>query len=148
MCAIYITAVPLTTQQPLSPYPSPVIISLVRQKDLVQDAYSLLDLLESVVQPFSTCSSLREPQRATENCHLHLVIAKGHVVYESGTIFSSPSLRDLHLNSSKPDSVAAFTICSKSMLSDPQRRAADAGIKVPSVENTELKGSPFGSWSR
>ena len=117
-------------------------------KDLVQDAYSLLRLLESVVQPFSTCSSLREPQRATENCHLHLVIAKGHAVYESATIFSSPSLRDLHLNSSKPDSVAAFTICSKSMLSDPKRKAADAGIKVPSVENTELKGSPFGSWSR
>ena len=26
--------------------------------------------------------------------------------------------------------------------------AADAEIKVPSVENTELKGSPFKAWSR
>ena len=26
--------------------------------------------------------------------------------------------------------------------------AADAEMKVPSVENTELKGSPFKAWSR
>ena len=30
----------------------------------------------------------------------------------------------------------------------PQLGAADAEIKVPSVENTELKGSPFKAWSR
>ena len=30
----------------------------------------------------------------------------------------------------------------------PQWGAADAEIKVPSVENTELKGSPFKAWSR
>ena len=30
----------------------------------------------------------------------------------------------------------------------PQWRAADAEIKVPSVENTELEGSPFKTWSR
>ena len=30
----------------------------------------------------------------------------------------------------------------------PQRVAADAEIKVPSVENTELKRSPFKAWSR
>ena len=32
-------------------------------------------------------------------------------------------------------------------ISFPQCRAAAAGIKIPSVENTELKGSPFkASW--
>ena len=30
----------------------------------------------------------------------------------------------------------------------PQWGAADAEIKVPSVENTELKRSPFKAWSR
>ena len=30
----------------------------------------------------------------------------------------------------------------------PQWGAADAEIKVPSVEKTELKGSPFKTWSR
>ena len=30
----------------------------------------------------------------------------------------------------------------------PQWGAADAEIKVPSGENTELKGSPFKAWSR
>ena len=30
----------------------------------------------------------------------------------------------------------------------PQWGAADAEIKVPSDENTELKGSPFKAWSR
>ena len=30
----------------------------------------------------------------------------------------------------------------------PQWEAADADINVPSVENTELKGSPFKAWSR
>ena len=30
----------------------------------------------------------------------------------------------------------------------PQQGAADAEIKVPSVENTELKVSPFEAWSR
>ena len=30
----------------------------------------------------------------------------------------------------------------------PQSGAAGAEIKVPSVENTELKGSPFKAWSR
>ena len=30
----------------------------------------------------------------------------------------------------------------------PQWGAADAEIKVPSVENTELKGFPFHAWSR
>ena len=30
----------------------------------------------------------------------------------------------------------------------PQWEAADAEIKVPSVENTELKGSPFRAWGR
>ena len=30
----------------------------------------------------------------------------------------------------------------------PQWGAADAEIKVPSVENTELKGSHFKAWSR
>ena len=30
----------------------------------------------------------------------------------------------------------------------PQWRAADAEIKVPSGENTELKRSPFKAWSR
>ena len=30
----------------------------------------------------------------------------------------------------------------------PQWGAADAEIKVPSVENMELKGSPFKAWSR
>ena len=31
---------------------------------------------------------------------------------------------------------------------DPQWGAADAEIKVPSGENTELKRSPFQAWSR
>ena len=30
----------------------------------------------------------------------------------------------------------------------PQWGAADAEIKVPSIENTELKDSPFKAWSR
>ena len=30
----------------------------------------------------------------------------------------------------------------------PQWGAADAEIKVPSVENTELEGSPFKAWGR
>ena len=30
----------------------------------------------------------------------------------------------------------------------PQWRAADAGIKIPSGENTEVKHSPFKAWSR
>ena len=30
----------------------------------------------------------------------------------------------------------------------PQWGAADAEIKVPSVENTEFKGSPFKGWCR
>ena len=30
----------------------------------------------------------------------------------------------------------------------PQWGAADAEIEIPSVENAELKGSPFKSWSR
>ena len=30
----------------------------------------------------------------------------------------------------------------------PQRGAAEAEIKVPSDENTELKGSPFKTWGR
>ena len=34
------------------------------------------------------------------------------------------------------------------MLNAPQWGAADAEIKVPSVENTELKGFPFKAWSR
>ena len=34
------------------------------------------------------------------------------------------------------------------VLADPQWRAADAEIKVPSGENTELKRSPFKAWSR
>ena len=33
-------------------------------------------------------------------------------------------------------------------ISFPQWGAADAEIKVPSDENTELKGSPFQAWSR
>ena len=34
------------------------------------------------------------------------------------------------------------------MVSSPQWGAADAEIKVPSGENTELKSSPFIAWSR
>ena len=34
------------------------------------------------------------------------------------------------------------------LLSAPQWGAADAEIKVPSNENTELKRSPFKAWSR
>ena len=34
------------------------------------------------------------------------------------------------------------------LATSPLWRAADAEIKVPSVENTELKGSPFKAWSR
>ena len=41
-----------------------------------------------------------------------------------------------------------YCSASKCPLSTPQRGAADAEIKVPSVENTELKGSPFKAWSR
>ena len=33
-------------------------------------------------------------------------------------------------------------------MTTPQWGAADAGIKVPSDENTEVKGSPFQAWSR
>ena len=33
-------------------------------------------------------------------------------------------------------------------MTPPQWGAADAEIKVPSDENTELKGSPFQGWSR
>ena len=33
-------------------------------------------------------------------------------------------------------------------LTDPQWGAADVEIKVPSIENTELKRSPFKAWSR
>ena len=41
-------------------------------------------------------------------------------------------------------------VCSETILSllSPQRGAADAEIKVPSDENTELKRSPFIAWSR
>ena len=35
-----------------------------------------------------------------------------------------------------------------SLLMPPQWDAADAEIKVPSVEETELKGSLFPAWSR
>ena len=37
---------------------------------------------------------------------------------------------------------------SKLSFAFPQWGAADAEIKVPSVENAELKGSPFKAWSR
>ena len=42
----------------------------------------------------------------------------------------------------------AFSLCSSSLISVyPQWGAADAEIKVPSGENTELKRSPFQAWS-
>ena len=42
-----------------------------------------------------------------------------------------------------------FTLKCDTLLSvAPQWGAADAEIKVPSDENTELKGSPFKAWSR
>ena len=46
--------------------------------------------------------------------------------------------------------IAAFPVYSTlfSPESPLQLGAADAEIKVPSVENTELKGSPFEAWSR
>ena len=34
------------------------------------------------------------------------------------------------------------------LISAPQWEAADAEIKVPSVENTEFEGSPFKAWGR
>ena len=41
--------------------------------------------------------------------------------------------------------VGVFT---STVLRSPQWGAADADIKVPSGENTELKHSPFKAWSR
>ena len=38
-------------------------------------------------------------------------------------------------------------LCLPCLLPSPQWRAADAEIKVPSGENTELKRSPFKAWS-
>ena len=44
--------------------------------------------------------------------------------------------------------VAIITLCAFSVANSPQWGAADAEIKVPSGENTELKRSPFKAWSR
>ena len=41
-----------------------------------------------------------------------------------------------------------FTIFAFLMFLPPQWGAADAEIKVPSGENTELKRSPFKAWSK
>ena len=59
-----------------------------------------------------------------------------------------PSLSSSHVSSPPPSSSPIS--CSSLSVSPPptQCRAVDAEIKVPSGESTELKCSPFKSWSR
>ena len=42
--------------------------------------------------------------------------------------------------------IIVTTLLPRFLLAVPQCGVADAEIKVPSVENTELEGSPFKAW--
>ena len=60
----------------------------------------------------------------------------------------NPNKRKTIVDLLREKCISQFLLRNISMSADPQWGAADAEIKVPSGENTELKRSPFKAWGR